>query len=714
MAYRRPGIQVAQEFQDLQPALAPFNLPNCNIGAAYQVVFSDLLGDYEGDATTYSYVSLNVGNIVDTAEMNADELEDSQYPISVKLTEVKVAQVADRTTGAVGTDLMTFTDATIDAFDGLIAGDEIEITSGNNLGIYLINEVLNVNELTLKAPMIEEQTALDYRVLRNIQEVTLVRSTHFVADESVLEISASILIDGKRIVTSVVNGSYRALRTDLSGSPREYKSISDIQAVFGMDQIVPSNPLAFGIYIGLQNTVTSVFGLALGGEFAADPGIAWAKSLDVLKRTNLYAFSVLSQSGVVHQMYSQYVTQMSLPEKKKECVAIVNKKIAFKEVITLEETTSEKRVILNTQTDGVVVSGESSLESPGALFGDVQVGDVVEIVGGTGVSIGRYNLLTKESDSKILLDGFSATLAGADVQFFIDRADGLESNGTNFYDSNATFITSGVEVGHYLNLESGSFVGRYKIVQLLSDKELLIEQVPGVVSVQGPLTYVIDRDMTTTEQAEYMAAYAQSFANRRLVITFPDTVRIPVGSGIRDLPGYYLNSAIAALTTGLPTHQGFTHLSVSGFLGFINGSDSFDEDQLDIIASGGVMIFDQEVEDAPLYIRHELTSDRSSVKFQEYQVTKNVDYIAKFIRDSFQEFIGVYNIVDSTFDELKTTASALIVYLREDTKLPKIGGVIKGGSLVGLSEGTSIDTINMRFSFDIPIPLNNIDIVIQV
>ena len=211
-----------------------------------------------------------------------------------------------------------------------------------------------------------------------------------------------------------------------------------------------------------------------------------------------------------------------------------------------------------------------------------------------------------------------------------------------------------------------------------------------------------------------MAGYASAFGNRRLVITFPDTVRIPEGAQIKELPGFYLGCAIAALTTGLPTQQGFTNLTVSGFLGFVNGSDRFEEEQLDRIADGGVMIFDQEVPEAPLFIRHQLTTDRSAIKYQEYSVTKNVDYISKFMRNAFKDYIGVYNIVDETLDELKGTAQSIILFLRDETVQPAIGGVIRSGKLTGLEEGTNIDTILMRFSLDIPIPLNNIDITIQV
>ena len=405
---------------------------------------------------------------------------------------------------------------------------------------------------------------------------------------------------------------------------------------------------------------------------------------------------------------------MSLPDAGKERVAITNRKLITIETLKDTETTSGDRIIINTQTAGIVVLGGSTLSFATDLFGKVQAGDVVVIVGGTGVTVGEYVVDSADSATQITLDSFTATYNGSDVQFYVKRAYGLEANGTVFFDGDASFISDGVAPGHYLLIESGTFAGRYAITSVDSEYKIGVSQVPGVVSVQAPITYSVEKDMTNTEIAEFMKGYASSFANRRLVLTFPDTVKIPEGSVIRELPGFYLGCSVGALTTGLPTQQGFTNLSVSGYLGFVNGSDKFDEDQLDIIADGGVMIFDQEVPEAPLFIRHELTTDRSAIKFQEYMVTKNVDFIAKFMRNAFKDFIGQYNVVDSTFDEMKTRAASVISFLRDDTIVTKLGGVIKGGNLQTLEEGTNIDSILMRFKLDIPIPLNNVDITVQV
>lgn len=802
MSYRRPGIRVTQEFLDLLPALAPFNLPNCIVGPAYQVVRDDNLGSYDGVSSTYSYVSLNVGNIVDTNPLDEDELTDHQYPVKVTLSDIETELVARTGTGYIESDLTLLKDDTIDAFanvvpgdillviqddieivpsaangsvdvstpsiltgaasntfDNVAAGDKVTISGGTdvtsgeytvstvvdgqnielnasfytgltstgdiefqvdrttgigNANRYIVRELVDNNTIKLQAEFPLEESLLSYSILRTIASQELVRDTDFTVSEDQITLLTGLTANGYDITTATVKASYRALRIDLASSVREFKTLSDIQAVFGVDQVVPANPLAFGLSIALQNTVTATNGLGLGSEFLTSETQSYQKALDVLKRTDLYAFTPLTQSPVVAQLFSSHVTQMSLPERGKERVAITNKKLITKEILSVSTTTEGARVIVNTQTQGIVVLGDNKLSFSTDLFGQVQPGDIVTIVGGTGVTPGDYVVETADSTTQISLEGFTASYNGSDVQFYISRDDGVEANGSVFYDSNASFISDDVSAGHYLVIESGLYAGRHLITTVNSEQKLTLSQIPGIVSVQAPITYYVEKDLTNSEIANVMGAYASSYANRRLVVTFPDTVQIPEGSVIRELPGFYKGCSVGALTTGLPTQQGFTNLSVSGFLGFVNGSDKFDEDQLDTIAAGGTMIFDQEVPEAPLFIRHELTSDRSSIKFQEYMVTKNVDFIAKFMRIAFKDFPGVYNIVDTTFDDLKTTATSVITFLRDNTKLPKIGGVIKGGKLTKLEEGTNIDTILMRFKLDIPIPLNNIDIVVQV
>jgi hypothetical protein len=197
------------------------------------------------------------------------------------------------------------------------------------------------------------------------------------------------------------------------------------------------------------------------------------------------------------------------------------------------------------------------------------------------------------------------------------------------------------------------------------------------------------------------------------VLVWPDVVEIPDGSLVRQLPGYFLACAPAALTTGLPTQQGFTNLNVSGYTGAVHASDYFDDDQLDIIADGGTMIFMQDVEGAPLYCRHELSTDRTAIKFQEYMFTKNVDFVSYFLLGRYKKYIGQWNVTSGLFDAMALDATSAIKFLK-DSEVPQFGGVIRGGRLAGATEGAAIDTAEIKFSFDMPVPLNNIDITIVV
>jgi hypothetical protein len=298
------------------------------------------------------------------------------------------------------------------------------------------------------------------------------------------------------------------------------------------------------------------------------------------------------------------------------------------------------------------------------------------------------------------------------------KTDGVtSSDGLTFSSVSSHFITDGAVVGQFIKITAPTGnVGRYKISAVVSQTVVTLATAVAGTNPATGVTFTVDKDLTKSDQATVLAAYASSLGSRRMVLTWPDIVKIPVGNAIRQLPGYFLNASVGALTTGLPTQQGLTNLSVATYTGVVHSTKYFDNDQLNTIADGGVMIFVQEVlDETALFIRHQLTTDRSAIKFQEYSVTKNVDFIAKFIRTQHKPFIGQYNIVEGTFDDLKTSSKGLINFLAESTKRPKIGGVIKGGKLQKvLQDPSNIDTITEQYSFDIPIPLNNLDITIVV
>jgi hypothetical protein len=600
-----------------------------------------------------------------------------------------------------------------------------------NAGSYTVKTVTDANDLVFTSPLPQAQEApLSYSVNRSVGSVVLnplaSPGNGFTATTSGVTLPADLTVtlglNTFPLVSGAVSANYRALRTDMAANVREYTDLADITAAFGQNQITPQNPLAYGLSIMLQNTVTPVNGLGLDANAVTNETLSYTNASEVLGLTQMYAIALLSQTPTVHQLFHTHVDQFSAPAMGLERVAIFNSQLQTIAILQAEETTvltlNGSRILVNTQVDGVAAfASPTHLNDPtSGQFTNVQPGDSVVVQAGTNSIPGTYTVVTKTDNNNLVLSGsIISSGSSADFQYYIVRLDGLGADGITLYDRNAAFLDNGVAAGHYVTIEAGTYNGRYPVGSVVSNTELLLgTAIPGVASLVTAVDYQVDRNLQKNEQAALVAGYSSSFADRRMVHVWPDVLQVPSGQNIVNVPGFYAACAIAALTTGLPTQQGFTNLSFSGFLGLLHSTGYFSPTDLDTIAGGGTMIMAQDGPQQALYVRHELTTDTSSIKFQEYMVTKNVDFIAKFLRTTFKPYIGLYNIVQSTLDTLKTTAQAALKFLNGNP-LPKIGSVIISGTLTSIAQdSTQIDTVDMVFTLNIPIPLNDLDITINV
>lgn len=648
------------------------------------------------------FADVKAGDLVVITD--GDNTITGSFAVTIKINNSSLILDADINDGGGSADNIEYS----------IEGDRGQL----NQGVYRIKSKTDANNVVLESPLVENESPITYFVKKAVASIDIDRSD-ITATLDDLTLPAGLKYNGLNIVSGTLRGSYRALRNDLASNIKEFVKTADLEVTFGSDQITPQNPLAFGLSIMLRNTATPVYGLGLNGNAIDDEQLAFQAAFDVLSLTEMYAIICLTQNPAIHQIIRSHVSAYSEPDMAKERIGVVNRKLISiqieQEESTLTESLVNASIIVNTQ-----IAGSGLLASPTKLtdadpdkFMNVGNGDSVVIVGGTNAILGTYTVSAKIDSNNLTLSGSIVSANSTDIQYYIVRKDGLAANGVTFYDRNANFISDGIAAGHSVRFLSG-LTGSYRVTNVLSNKKLQIEQVPGILSLQSGMSYEIFRDLSKSEQASALAGYSSSLALRRIVNLWPDVLKTPVGQTTQDLPGFYGACAIGAMISGLPTQQGFTHLSISGFLGFEHSTGYFSDLQLDTIAEGGTMILSQDGEDQPLYIRHQLTTDRSSIKFQELSITKNVDFTAKFIRRTYAPFVGQYNIVTTTMDELRTTAKAILSFLKEDTKLPRIGGVIKSGTLASLMEHpTQIDSVVSRFAFDFPIPLNNMYITIE-
>ena len=596
-------------------------------------------------------------------------------------------------------------------------GDSIDVvftvngTRGNlNAGDYIIKSKTDSNTLVLNTPVVETEHLLSYRIERKVSSIALVRDVDYTADADKITMLSSLVI-----VSAVIYASYRALRNDLAGSVVEFADINALIAAHGTEQITPANPYAYSVSKLFDNTVTAVYALALNENAVTNELLSYQVALDVLEKSDMYALVPLTQSPIIHQAMRTHVVGLSNEGKTR--IAIINRKLVTEQIIvpstTISSDVANSRLVVNTQIDGaaVFITPNTLNDSTPDQFMNVKRGDTVIITAGTNAIVGQYTVTLVTNLNKIVLDANIVTADSTDVTYYIVRRDGMSSDGITIYDRNASFISDEVVAGHFFRFPSGAF---YKVTSVVSELQLQITKVPGVTTLQTGFTYEIYKALTKAEQASVLAGYSAGLGSRRVVNTWPDAINTTVGNSTELLPGYYGGVIIGALVAGLPTQQGFTNLAVSGVLSLIHSNKYFSDEQLNVIAGGGTLIFAQDTDQGAVYCRHSLTTDMSSIKFQELSVTKNVDYADKYIKKQFAHFIGQYNIYDGTFDELKTNAKAVITNLKNQ-KYDKVGGVIKNGTLKELKESeTKIDTIVGRFGMDFPIPLNNLELTVEV
>lgn len=276
-------------------------------------------------------------------------------------------------------------------------------------------------------------------------------------------------------------------------------------------------------------------------------------------------------------------------------------------------------------------------------------------------------------------------------------------------DEEGAFLSLAVDAGDELTLTAADGVEhRYVIAGAVSEDMLSVTQSnpfdSTVFPPQTPCAYRVEHPLDKTAQAKEIAATSKAYGSSRYVHIWPDICVL----GDRELPGYYLACAVAGAVGGLPSHYGLTRLSIAGLDGLRHAGDYFNKDELNLIADGGTLIFVQASQAAPPHIRHQLTTDRSTVEFQELSFVKNFDYVSYICRDAMDVFLGKWNITPSTLASLETTLRGVLETLKLDNQ-PKIGSRILGYDIISVAQLDDVrDRVEMYAEVDFPYPLNTI------
>ena len=169
----------------------------------------------------------------------------------------------------------------------------------------------------------------------------LVKGTDFnittTSGVSTIVIASGIQNGGVNLVNGAVFVSYRT-KNDAALGYNILDSVDTVKTLYG--EPTSWNTTAYGSLLAMANSGTAVNAYAMSGSTNTYVGSA----LDFLETKEVYALGILSQESNMSTTVgavSTHVTNMSLPENRKERLAFVDKEITFTGT-AYSETTAEK------------------------------------------------------------------------------------------------------------------------------------------------------------------------------------------------------------------------------------------------------------------------------------------------------------------------------------------------------------------------------------
>lgn len=485
---------------------------------------------------------------------------------------------------------------------------------------------------------------------------------------------------GSQIIRNVTTGypigavsgelyiSYRGLREDISPLQRDngaqvlsFSNEEDLQDAMG--DLTTKNPLGLMLRMGL-NTVgegTPVYGIGVPYVSDAEPDgtqVGYQIALDFIEAARVYSLCPLSRDTRVHLLVHDHVQRMSEPRAKADRVAYLATGFPKYDVPTL----------LGAGVDGnyAGLSGQFQIEDNLALAMQAEgaVGDLNNILFADHIYLEIAGLAQRWSIS-------AAALAGQGMILQTRTSFTSGQNDDGFYTTDAL-------------------------------PSLLVNADWKVLKRGAALT-------TNTLLSEAIAKQGQQFSDRRIRHLVLNELFVNFAGVEEQVSPSYITAVFGGLAAILPPQQSFTNYELPSFLTKVRGTnDKFTSTQLDLIAGGGNNILIQLEANGPLLSRMQLTTDVTSPETQEDSITRILDFVAYFLRDSIRPLIGKSNITNSFLDALSILIDGMVQFLVEQN-------VLISAELTDLSRDPADKRgILVELVLEVPFPCNKIKIVLAI
>jgi hypothetical protein len=647
MAYQKPLVMVFQEYAAQSVATQDATLTPCIIGPCYHII------DVDDDATLAYYGEYTVSGISDATIPNNEagaEIVESSVEVTLKDVIVNVIDSAIAIDD-VTNNVLTLTEGTYPS--DIAVGDYIYITDITGGGSDTIDATYRVISLDADTYTI---------TLNNIVAVGEGTDFEFLSTREYSEYSVPSTDIGTEVTDMIEldldNDNFSVNTPTITVDETEYDVVSA------------------GVYFTYKALRTDL--LEINTVYNSTDAAALLGKLDTHDNPlGLGVATTLANTSVGIKVVGITSDDSTGYTAAKDLIATIE------DVYAIVPLTQDSAII------NIFKSHAVSMSLPE--------------IGKWRVVIGNTSLQTETE-----IESLSIREAAADEDETVYCRGQIMSNGVSnvlFTDSEANFISNGAQAGHILRIVDGDSTAHEYTIDTVNSEDLLTVTEAfdsEAFSVETNYNYTLIKELNKTQQAEAIAAVSEGFGSSRCVHTWPDSCTIDGNI----LPGYYLSCTVAGATGGLPSHHGFTKLSVAGIGRMYHTNDYFNQDQLDIIAGGGTFIFTQANPSAPPVVRHQLTTDQSTIEFGEFSFVKNFDYVSIMCKDVLEEFLGEYNITPSTLALIGTAIRSVLESLKL-YNLPKIGSPVLNYEIVSIEQMDDIrDRVEATVNIWFPYALN--------
>ncbi len=306
---------------------------------------------------------------------------------------------------------------------------------------------------------------------------------------------------------------------------------------------------------------------------------------------------------------------------------------------------------------------------------------------------------------------------GLPVYATITSPNGLSSTNYNYIYiplGNADFIENNVKYGDQITLTNGTTELTYTVGSVDNANALTIVEDGPTTQPNGQYTLIITHELTKNEIVQDIvdrkSAIAGTAASRRLRWIFPGTVYLSNGTKTSSM---FAAAAVAGLASGVAFQQGLTCYALST-IADTPESLLLDRDSLTLLSGNGIWVLNTDT-NGSVYTLHAVTGgDYNTLLNREESLVRNADNVTKTIRQALNGFVGVSNTVSSNINAITTTISSVLSGLQTTNYSTKLGGQIVDYEtpIVTIDELYS-DRLNVSVVVGLPTPLNNVYVTLN-